>query len=68
MGQCSSRKIRNSDRWDDGSISNSEKNGCFAIIREKKAKLYILRKCVMMLICWHKHEKVGFVRKIEGKL
>ncbi|KAE9620480.1 hypothetical protein Lalb_Chr01g0003531 [Lupinus albus] len=28
---------------------------CTNIAKEKKARFYIMRRCVAMLVCWHKH-------------
>ncbi|XP_045826621.1 small polypeptide DEVIL 13 [Trifolium pratense] len=28
---------------------------CTNIAKEQKARFYIMRKCVSMLVCWHKH-------------
>ncbi|XP_019101030.1 PREDICTED: uncharacterized protein LOC109132971 [Camelina sativa] len=27
--------------------------GVGGVVREQKAKLYIIRRCVVMLLCWH---------------
>ncbi|CAL0329151.1 unnamed protein product [Lupinus luteus] len=42
------------------SRSYSQKNPsigkkCTNIAKEKKARFYIMRRCVAMLVCWHKH-------------
>ncbi|KAK7312461.1 hypothetical protein VNO77_36337 [Canavalia gladiata] len=28
---------------------------CTSIAKEQKARFYIMRRCVAMLVCWHKH-------------
>ncbi|KAK7262483.1 hypothetical protein RJT34_30057 [Clitoria ternatea] len=28
---------------------------CTSIAKEHKARFYIMRRCVAMLVCWHKH-------------
>ncbi|XP_004507173.1 small polypeptide DEVIL 13 [Cicer arietinum] len=28
---------------------------CTNIAKEQKARFYIMRRCVAMLVCWHKH-------------
>ncbi|KAE9593263.1 hypothetical protein Lalb_Chr19g0137921 [Lupinus albus] len=40
--------------------SYSQKNSsigkkCTNIAKEQKARFYIMRRCVAMLVCWHKH-------------
>ncbi|KAL4620132.1 hypothetical protein ACB092_06G131500 [Castanea dentata] len=30
---------------------------CVAMAKEQKARFYILRRCVVMLLCWHKYGK-----------
>ena len=30
--------------------------GCFAMIKEHKSRFYIVRRCILMLICWHKYK------------
>ncbi|KAE9616595.1 hypothetical protein Lalb_Chr03g0026501 [Lupinus albus] len=42
------------------SRSYSQKNSsigkkCTNIAKEHKARFYIMRRCVAMLVCWHKH-------------
>jgi len=42
------------------SRSYSQKNPsigkkCTNIAKEQKARFYIMRRCVAMLVCWHKH-------------
>ncbi|KAK7257824.1 hypothetical protein RIF29_32074 [Crotalaria pallida] len=41
--------------------SYSQKNSsigkkCTNIAKEQKARFYIMRRCVAMLVCWHKHD------------
>ncbi|CAN1282767.1 Small polypeptide DEVIL 18 [Linum perenne] len=28
---------------------------CSNLAKEQKARFYIMRRCVAMLVCWHKH-------------
>ncbi|XP_039041666.1 uncharacterized protein LOC120180404 [Hibiscus syriacus] len=28
---------------------------CSSVAKEQKARFYIMRRCVAMLVCWHKH-------------
>ncbi|KAK8490417.1 hypothetical protein V6N11_083561 [Hibiscus sabdariffa] len=28
---------------------------CSSMAKEQKARFYIMRRCVAMLVCWHKH-------------
>ncbi|CAL0308001.1 unnamed protein product [Lupinus luteus] len=33
--------------------SSSSNKGLGGVIREQRARLYIIRRCVVMLLCWH---------------
>ncbi|KAK1273835.1 hypothetical protein QJS04_geneDACA009685 [Acorus gramineus] len=58
MGQCvSRRRLRGGggDEWE-GSAT-SERTGCLAMTKERRSRFYIVRRCVVMLLCWHKYEK-----------
>lgn len=60
------------------SSSNSISHKCSSLAKEQKARFYIMRRCVAMLVCWHKHGdswflfpsffmrdgSLGFVRKL----
>ncbi|CAI0456538.1 unnamed protein product [Linum tenue] len=35
--------------------SSSIERKCTNLAKEQKAKFYIMRSCVAMLVCWHKH-------------
>ncbi|WJZ95875.1 hypothetical protein VitviT2T_014613 [Vitis vinifera] len=37
--------------------SSSLKKRCLAKAKEQRSRLYILRRCVIMLLCWHKYGK-----------
>ncbi|XP_062172599.1 small polypeptide DEVIL 13 [Alnus glutinosa] len=37
------------------SSSNSISRKCSSLAKEQKARFYIMRRCVAMLVCWHKH-------------
>ncbi|CAL9752238.1 unnamed protein product, partial [Musa acuminata subsp. burmannicoides] len=41
--------------WDEHTVS--EKVGCLAVTKEMRFRLYILRRCVVMLLCWRKYGK-----------
>ncbi|KAJ0966598.1 hypothetical protein J5N97_023515 [Dioscorea zingiberensis] len=28
---------------------------CAMLVREQRAKFYILRRCIIMLVCWREH-------------
>ncbi|KAG7564699.1 DVL family [Arabidopsis suecica] len=28
---------------------------CFKVAKEQKSRFYIIKRCVLMLVCWHKH-------------
>ncbi|XP_038875556.1 uncharacterized protein LOC120067970 [Benincasa hispida] len=32
---------------------SSPSRGFGGVLREQRAKLYIIRRCVVMLLCWH---------------
>lgn len=63
MGQCASRGGTSHRggggrrRGDSASDYIPRRHGCFGIIKEYKSRFYIARKCVVMLICWHKYGK-----------
>lgn len=29
---------------------------CYAVLKQQRTRLYILRRCVTMLLCWHQHD------------
>ncbi|KAL5202492.1 hypothetical protein ABZP36_013444 [Zizania latifolia] len=29
---------------------------CYAVLKRQRTRLYILRRCVCMLLCWHEHD------------
>ncbi|KAK9279720.1 hypothetical protein L1049_013402 [Liquidambar formosana] len=35
--------------------SSSISRKCGSLAKEQKARFYIMRRCVAMLVCWHKH-------------
>ncbi|XP_022986968.1 uncharacterized protein LOC111484546 [Cucurbita maxima] len=37
------------------SSSSSIGHKCSSLAKEQKARFYIMRRCVAMLVCWHKH-------------
>ncbi|KAE9619312.1 hypothetical protein Lalb_Chr02g0151761 [Lupinus albus] len=36
-----------------GSKRRVSNKGVGGVLREQRAKLYIIRRCVIMLLCWH---------------
>ncbi|CAA7403536.1 unnamed protein product [Spirodela intermedia] len=59
MGQCASRRAKGGRNWWESSPSASETNGCLAVAKEQRSRFYIIRRCVVMLLCWHKYGKYG---------
>ncbi|XWS45614.1 hypothetical protein CRYUN_Cryun15aG0151400 [Craigia yunnanensis] len=60
MGQCASRADRERKNWDDSRLSSvpSERlQGCLAMVKEQRSRFYIPRRCLVMLLCWHKYGK-----------
>ncbi|XP_024005666.1 uncharacterized protein LOC112082279 [Eutrema salsugineum] len=58
MGQCSSTtKMRRKRKREEGGCSESmERNkGCLAMVKERRSRFYIARRCILMLLCWHKY-------------
>ncbi|XP_050374091.1 small polypeptide DEVIL 4-like [Argentina anserina] len=33
--------------------SSSSSRGLGGVLKEQRARLYIIRRCVVMLLCWH---------------
>lgn len=60
MGQCVSGQREGCESCD-GSASCSERHGCLAAVKERRSRLYIARKCVVMLLCWHKYGKYSII-------
>ncbi|KAJ3682716.1 hypothetical protein LUZ60_012943 [Juncus effusus] len=44
----SAREVRSSSRSDSRSFSSR----CASLVKEQRAKFYIMRRCVTMLVCW----------------
>ncbi|GMI93302.1 ROTUNDIFOLIA like 6, DEVIL 17 [Hibiscus trionum] len=65
MGQCRSvpsspsaaGDVEEGRREDDDGreTCSSLKNKCLTMAKEKMSRFYILRRCVVMLLCWHKN-------------
>ncbi|KAI4381425.1 hypothetical protein MLD38_007496 [Melastoma candidum] len=34
-------------------VSAAGRGGLAGVLREQRAKIYIIRRCVVMLLCWH---------------
>ncbi|PRQ47302.1 hypothetical protein RchiOBHm_Chr2g0098221 [Rosa chinensis] len=59
MGQCTSKQRRGGGlNGNCGGCAETTRRGCLSInVREKRSRFYIVRKCVIMLLCWHKYGK-----------
>ncbi|KAG2696580.1 hypothetical protein I3843_07G062700 [Carya illinoinensis] len=58
MGQCISGEAgkQTSDQFVGGEEATERlQAGCLATVKEKRSRLYIARKCAVMLLCWHKY-------------
>ncbi|XP_023633688.1 uncharacterized protein LOC111829243 [Capsella rubella] len=59
MGQCSSTtrtRRRKRKRQEEGCRESMGRNkGCLAMVKERRSRFYIARRCVLMLLCWHKY-------------
>ncbi|CAH8344973.1 unnamed protein product [Eruca vesicaria subsp. sativa] len=60
MGQCSSttkmRRKRRREEEEGYRESSAEKSrGCLAMVNERRSRFYIARRCILMLLCWHKY-------------
>lgn len=52
MGQRQSKKENGREEIES---SEAHKFGCMEMIKERKSRFYIARRCLIMLICWHKY-------------
>ncbi|XWS29147.1 hypothetical protein CRYUN_Cryun24cG0003600 [Craigia yunnanensis] len=62
MGQCASRAAAAGERknWDDSRLSRvspERLQGCLAMAKEQRSRFYIAKRCLVMLLCWHKYGK-----------
>ncbi|XP_019088293.1 PREDICTED: uncharacterized protein LOC109127649 [Camelina sativa] len=59
MGQCSSttRMRRKRKRGEEEACRESMERarGCLAMVKERRSRFYIARRCIHMLLCWHKY-------------
>ncbi|XWS19409.1 hypothetical protein CRYUN_Cryun31cG0013000 [Craigia yunnanensis] len=59
MGQCHSAPSSTGD--DEGRCEEEEtsslKKRCLTMAKEQRSRFYILRRCVIMLLCWQKYGK-----------
>ncbi|KAF8670785.1 hypothetical protein HU200_050456 [Digitaria exilis] len=37
-------------------MKKQRRGGLSKMVREHKARLYIIRRCVVMLLCWHDYD------------
>ncbi|KAL9311132.1 hypothetical protein AtEden1_Chr1g0069271 [Arabidopsis thaliana] len=49
----SSSKMKTTGSSVGGTKRKMWSRGVGGVVREQKAKLYIIRRCVVMLLCWH---------------
>ncbi|KAK4730924.1 hypothetical protein R3W88_023912 [Solanum pinnatisectum] len=56
--------IRESDEEHSSNINNSSQNStksfgkkCSHIAKKQRAKFYIVRRCIAMLVCWHERKE-----------
>ncbi|KAK4733318.1 hypothetical protein R3W88_007579 [Solanum pinnatisectum] len=33
-------------------------SSCYAMIKEQRSRFYIIRRCIIMLIFWHRYSKI----------
>lgn len=52
-----SRKTASATRIIDRKKKSEAASGCYGMIKEQRSRLYIIRKCVIMLIFWHRYRK-----------
>ena len=45
--------------------SSSISSKCSSLAKEQKARFYIMRRCVAMLVCWHKHGDSWYIWEEE---
>ncbi|KAF1873945.1 hypothetical protein Lal_00013910 [Lupinus albus] len=55
--QTENKELRKGNKIMEGSTSSSEKKAKFQVpvattLKEKRTKFYIVRKCIVMLLCW----------------
>ncbi|KAK4340723.1 hypothetical protein RND71_039224 [Anisodus tanguticus] len=44
-----------------GRYGNNKKHkvsSCYAMIKEQRSRFYIIRRCIFMLIFWHRYSKI----------
>ncbi|XP_042479277.1 small polypeptide DEVIL 17-like [Macadamia integrifolia] len=52
MGQCYSATSANEQHSEEDS---SLRKRCLAKAKEQRSRFYIIRRCVVMLLCWHEY-------------
>ncbi|EOY28713.1 Uncharacterized protein TCM_030235 [Theobroma cacao] len=60
MGQCHSAPSTGDDEIDqrghcEETTTSSLKKRCLTMAKEQRSRFYILRRCVIMLLCWQKY-------------
>ncbi|PIN13582.1 hypothetical protein CDL12_13781 [Handroanthus impetiginosus] len=57
MGQCySGPSTLHQHPKESSSSSSSFRTRCLPIAKEQRSRLYIIRRCIFILICWHKYK------------
>ncbi|OEL23328.1 hypothetical protein BAE44_0015653 [Dichanthelium oligosanthes] len=56
MGQCASQQQGSAAGGAGG--GGEGRRGCLAMSRERRSRFYIFRRCVAMLVCWHKYKNI----------
>uniref|UniRef100_A0A0E0KZ65 Uncharacterized protein n=1 Tax=Oryza punctata TaxID=4537 RepID=A0A0E0KZ65_ORYPU len=54
--QLSSPELRKSRRRRITTKPAELRRRCYAVLKQQRTRLYILRRCVSMLLCWHEHD------------
>ncbi|CAN6698870.1 unnamed protein product [Malus baccata var. baccata] len=81
MGQCISRQVKRRGLGGGSSSCSSSGGsggggggagcavgqGCWSMIREKRSRFYIARRCVVMLLCWQKYGKISLLLDVDNK-
>ncbi|XAR73721.1 hypothetical protein NMG60_11007788 [Bertholletia excelsa] len=59
MGQCASGQTKQGgERWEERSVAPRRHHRYGVLIRQQRARFYIARRCLVMLICWPKYSKI----------
>ncbi|KVI02960.1 DVL-like protein [Cynara cardunculus var. scolymus] len=63
MGPCTSTMTTGHrtgwiHRQEERGLFRRSSSRCIAAVREKRSRFYIVRKCIVMLVFWHKYGKI----------